>query len=192
MKTVYKSISDFDASRRPGDILGRDRGADGVGRQIRKNPRAAIDRKRQDKAAERADVISRAIIFAILSGIWNLSQPSPDLDTGLLPHSHPFRLSFINHHHPVEMASHIPHNLLLPQPDADTEEMVILSPDHFLALPRPDILYGGAPAGAPDTSTLAAHDFDVDTRTGFMPPQPPLTRLPPQWELWELALSTLR
>lgn len=81
------------------------------------------------------------------------------------------------------MSSHFSQNFL-----PDTEEMVILSPDHFLALPRPDI-HTGPPAGAPDTSTLAAHDFDVDTRTGFMPPQPPLTRLPLQWELWELALE---
>ncbi|OSX57566.1 hypothetical protein POSPLADRAFT_1155818 [Postia placenta MAD-698-R-SB12] len=59
--------------------------------------------------------------------------------------------------------------------------------DHFLALPRPD--HGEVAVGTTDTSTLAAHDFDVDTRTGFMPPQPPLTRLPEQWELWETALD---
>lgn len=51
-----------------------------------------------------------------------------------------------------------------------------LNPSHFLA-PRPI------------TSTLAAHDFDVDNRTGFMPPRPPLRRLPPQWELWESLLD---
>ncbi|KZT02261.1 Indoleamine 2,3-dioxygenase [Laetiporus sulphureus 93-53] len=62
-----------------------------------------------------------------------------------------------------------------------------LPPDHFLALPRPD--HGLAAAGTPDTSTLAAHDFDVDTRTGFMPPQPPLARLPQEWEPWEAALD---
>jgi indoleamine 2,3-dioxygenase len=45
-----------------------------------------------------------------------------------------------------------------------------------------------APAGF-DTSTLAAHDFDVDTRTGFMPPQAPLARLPPAWDAWERALD---
>jgi indoleamine 2,3-dioxygenase len=60
--------------------------------------------------------------------------------------------------------------------------------DHFLALPRPDIIVG-PPAGIPDTTTLAAHDFDVDTRTGFMPPQPPLARLPAQWESWEAILD---
>lgn len=63
-----------------------------------------------------------------------------------------------------------------------------LPPDHFLALPRPDV-HNGPPAGTPDTSTLAAHDFDVDTRTGFMPPQPPLLRLPQKWEEWEETLD---
>ncbi|RDB29303.1 Indoleamine 2,3-dioxygenase 1 [Hypsizygus marmoreus] len=63
-----------------------------------------------------------------------------------------------------------------------------LGSDHFLSLPRPDILVG-PPTGVPDTTTLAAHDFDVDTRTGFMPPQPALSRLPPQWETWESTLD---
>ncbi|PCH39352.1 Indoleamine 2,3-dioxygenase [Wolfiporia cocos MD-104 SS10] len=62
-----------------------------------------------------------------------------------------------------------------------------LPPEHFLALPRPD--HGQAAVGTPDTSTLAAHDFDVDTRTGFMPPQPPLVRLPEEWEPWETILD---
>jgi len=34
------------------------------------------------------------------------------------------------------------------------------------------------------------HAFDVDERTGFMPPSPPLTRLPQPWELWETILDT--
>lgn len=66
--------------------------------------------------------------------------------------------------------------------------MNLLSPDHFLSLPRPDILFG-PPQGVPDTTTLAAHDFDVDNRTGFMPPQPPLARLPAAWESWEQTLD---
>lgn len=66
----------------------------------------------------------------------------------------------------------------------------LLGSDHFLTLPRPNILVGPPrPAGAPDTTTLAAHDFDVDTRTGFMPPQPPLSRLPSTWETWECTLD---
>ncbi|KAH7926082.1 Indoleamine 2,3-dioxygenase [Leucogyrophana mollusca] len=63
-----------------------------------------------------------------------------------------------------------------------------LPSDHFLNLPRPDIIIGTAD-GVPDTSTLAAHDFDVDTRTGFMPPQPPISRLPVEWEPWEAILE---
>jgi indoleamine 2,3-dioxygenase len=63
-----------------------------------------------------------------------------------------------------------------------------LPEDHFLALPRPDVAIGH-PLGVVDTTTLAAHDFDVDMRTGFMPPQPPLSRLPVQWESWELLLE---
>ncbi|KAF8529802.1 Indoleamine 2,3-dioxygenase [Gautieria morchelliformis] len=61
-----------------------------------------------------------------------------------------------------------------------------LPPDHFLSLPRPGVSFLGV---VPDTSTLAAHDFDVDIRTGFMPPQPPLSRLPPQYEAWEEVLE---
>ncbi|KAH6904458.1 tryptophan 2,3-dioxygenase [Coprinopsis sp. MPI-PUGE-AT-0042] len=64
-----------------------------------------------------------------------------------------------------------------------------LGSSHFLYLPRPDS-YNGPPSGVPDTTTLAAHDFDVDTRTGFMPPQQPLMRLPPEWEAWEQVLDS--
>ncbi|KAI9568150.1 Indoleamine 2,3-dioxygenase [Boletus coccyginus] len=59
---------------------------------------------------------------------------------------------------------------------------------HFLNQPRPDIVVGAA-EGFVDTSTLAAHDFDVDTRTGFMPPDPPIGRLPIKWEPWETILD---
>jgi indoleamine 2,3-dioxygenase len=60
-----------------------------------------------------------------------------------------------------------------------------LPANHFLSAPRnAPLLPGGV-----DTSTLAAHDFDVDVRTGFMPPAPPLARLPAQWEPWEAALD---
>lgn len=61
---------------------------------------------------------------------------------------------------------------------------------HFLALPRPDVTLGPLPHGVTDTTTLAAHDFDVDNRTGFMPPEPPLTRLPIEWETWEAILDS--
>ncbi|EDQ99782.1 uncharacterized protein LACBIDRAFT_315290 [Laccaria bicolor S238N-H82] len=33
------------------------------------------------------------------------------------------------------------------------------------------------------------HAFDVDERASFMPPSPPLTRLPQLWELWETILD---
>lgn len=58
---------------------------------------------------------------------------------------------------------------------------------HFLNQPRPDVV--GRPSGFVDTTTLAAHDFDVDTRTGFMPPDPPINRLPIEWEPWEVILE---
>ncbi|KAF8589350.1 Indoleamine 2,3-dioxygenase [Ramaria rubella] len=61
-----------------------------------------------------------------------------------------------------------------------------LPPDHFLSLPRPGVSHLGI---VPDTSTLAAHDFDVDVRTGFMPPQPPLRRLPELYDPWECLLD---
>ncbi|KAJ3992165.1 Indoleamine 2,3-dioxygenase [Lentinula boryana] len=64
-----------------------------------------------------------------------------------------------------------------------------LSSTHFLSLPRPSsssLSWSPSPATTPtpivDTTTLAAHDFDVDPRTGFMPPHPPLTHLPPSLE----------
>jgi len=59
---------------------------------------------------------------------------------------------------------------------------------HFLNQPRPDLVIGAA-EGFVDTTTLAAHDFDVDTRTGFMPPDPPIGRLPVEWEPWETILD---
>lgn len=68
------------------------------------------------------------------------------------------------------------------------ELMNHLPPEHFLSLPRPEAVLG-PPAGTVDTTTLAAHDFDVDTRTGFMPPQPPQTRLPDTWRPWEEILG---
>ncbi|KAJ6619999.1 Indoleamine 2,3-dioxygenase [Mycena sp. CBHHK59/15] len=66
--------------------------------------------------------------------------------------------------------------------------MDTIPPDHFLALSRLDGLLG-SPESTYDTSTLAAHDFDVDNRTGFMPPQAPPSRLPLDWEAWELVLD---
>lgn len=60
----------------------------------------------------------------------------------------------------------------------------------FLALPRPDVTLGTSPCSPTDTTTLAAQDFDVDDRTGFMPPKPPLARLLSEWETWETTLDS--
>ncbi|KAJ3542121.1 hypothetical protein NMY22_g3627 [Coprinellus aureogranulatus] len=38
-------------------------------------------------------------------------------------------------------------------------------------------------------SIPVGHVFDVDSRTGFMPPKPPVRRLPAQWEEWEAMLD---
>ncbi|KDN52116.1 Indoleamine 2,3-dioxygenase [Tilletiaria anomala UBC 951] len=46
--------------------------------------------------------------------------------------------------------------------------------------------------GMPDTSTLAAADFDIDVRTGFLPPEPPLSRLDSPYHIWEDLLSLAR
>ncbi|KAI0337031.1 Indoleamine 2,3-dioxygenase [Trametopsis cervina] len=71
----------------------------------------------------------------------------------------------------------------------DPEALVYhLPPEHFLSLPRPEAVFG-PPAGTVDTTTLAAHDFDVDTRTGFMPPEQPLPRLSGIWVPWEDVLD---
>ena len=65
-----------------------------------------------------------------------------------------------------------------------------LPPTHFLATQRLSFpLSQPIPTGQVDTSTLAAHDFDVDTRTGFLPPIAPLKRLPATWEAWEEYLD---
>lgn len=61
-----------------------------------------------------------------------------------------------------------------------------LSPNHALSIPHRVV----TPLHVtPQPSTLGAHDFDVDVRTGFMPPQPPLGHMPRKWELWEHTLQ---
>jgi hypothetical protein len=76
-----------------------------------------------------------------------------------------------------------------------------LAPQHALARPRdptsvlqsvtnkPKAVSSNVYAPPLDTSTLAAHDFDVDVRSGFMPPEPPISRLPPEWAAWEEILD---
>lgn len=41
----------------------------------------------------------------------------------------------------------------------------------------------------PNAYVLAMEDFDVDEETGFLPSQPPLSRLPPHYDAWEQALD---
>jgi indoleamine 2,3-dioxygenase len=70
---------------------------------------------------------------------------------------------------------------------------LVLPPNHFLDLPH-NVQPGPALDGVrPDTSTVAAHDFDVDVNTGFMPNQVPLLRIPKEvsmeMQVWEDALE---
>lgn len=88
-----------------------------------------------------------------------------------------------------------------------------LPPTHFLSLPpthavapgtgdntaflhnTSDVTTSSAAAGhnlAVNTATTASADFDVDVRTGFMPPEPPVKRLPSQYDVWEQALWSAR
>ncbi|KAG9092164.1 hypothetical protein FRC06_000220 [Ceratobasidium sp. 370] len=66
--------------------------------------------------------------------------------------------------------------------------------NHFLGLPHHHAPEGPELDGiVPDTSTVAAHDFDVDVNTGFMPTHAPLTRIPlevsTELQAWERALD---
>lgn len=67
-----------------------------------------------------------------------------------------------------------------------------MPPNHFLDLPH-HVQPGPELDGVvPDTSTVAAHDFDVDVNTGFMPTRAPLTRLPEdvgKLMVWERVLD---
>ncbi|KAJ4486630.1 Indoleamine 2,3-dioxygenase [Lentinula edodes] len=60
-----------------------------------------------------------------------------------------------------------------------TNTLFPLPPSHFLSQPRPSGIASPSSSNnvGVDTTTLAAHDFDVDPRTGFMPPHPPIARL---------------
>lgn len=50
------------------------------------------------------------------------------------------------------------------------------------------------PVDMPDTSTLAGADFDIDVRSGFLPPEQPVDRLPDSLEesSWERMLQEAR
>lgn len=60
-------------------------------------------------------------------------------------------------------------------------------PTHFLSLARHNLATG--PRELFDVSTVAAADYDVDVRTGFMPPAEPVRRLVGEFEAWEVVLD---
>lgn len=66
-----------------------------------------------------------------------------------------------------------------------------LPPSHFLSQPRPSGIASPSSSNnvVVDTTTLAAHDFDVDPRTGFMPPHAPIARLEGEHGVWEGVLG---
>lgn len=58
------------------------------------------------------------------------------------------------------------------------------------AAAAPMVVGGQRATSMPDTSTLAAADFDIDVRSGFLPPEEPVRRLDGiEGELWEAALD---
>jgi indoleamine 2,3-dioxygenase len=83
--------------------------------------------------------------------------------------------------------------------DEVQQDHTALPPDHFLAQrpvtpPQPDSViaerYWSARA-RPDTSSLAAADYDVSVQTGFLPPDEPIQRLEvgAEWEQLEQCLD---
>lgn len=79
--------------------------------------------------------------------------------------------------------------------------LAALPPGHFLALPptfsndpRTSLTTAShaAPGLAPNVASLAAADFDVDVRTGFLPPTANVTRLFAPYDVWEDALDAAR
>ena len=74
-----------------------------------------------------------------------------------------------------------------------THTVPALPPAHFLSLARnANARYFSeqtADSSVFDTSTVAAADFDVDARSGFMPPSAPISRLTGAQELWENLLD---
>lgn len=89
-----------------------------------------------------------------------------------------------------------------PPPRAGAEHPLFSLPTgHFLSLPPsyhstsspdPSTLSHASEGLAPNTASLAAADFDVDVRTGFMPPSGNVERLPVEFQVWEEALHAAR
>ncbi|KAL7420834.1 hypothetical protein Q5752_004787 [Cryptotrichosporon argae] len=70
-----------------------------------------------------------------------------------------------------------------------------LPPGHFLALPPTFATHSSTTTAshashlAPNVASLAAADFDVDVRTGFLPATPNIARLTGPYVVWEEALD---
>ena len=62
-------------------------------------------------------------------------------------------------------------------------------PTHFLSQSRHTRALGPRPGDTYDVSTVAAADYDVDVRSGFMPPREPVARLDGDFEIWEDILD---
>ncbi|RXK41929.1 hypothetical protein M231_00650 [Tremella mesenterica] len=96
---------------------------------------------------------------------------------------------------------------MLPQrsPSPIPTHRISLPPGHFLSLPpsyadQTPSYPSGIPSTsahtsqglAPNVASLASADFEVDVRTGFLPAERNVDRLPVEWDLWEEALRAAR
>lgn len=62
-------------------------------------------------------------------------------------------------------------------------------PTHFLSQARHTRALGPRPGDTYDVSTVAAADYDIDVRSGFMPPAEPIARLGDEFAVWEDILD---
>jgi indoleamine 2,3-dioxygenase len=86
-----------------------------------------------------------------------------------------------------------------PLADAGDDEVPAFSlpANHFLSRSAPSLVSRDGQVEQrgdrrPDTSTLASADYDVDVRSGFLPPEEPLRRLPKEFDDWENSLVAAR
>ncbi|KAH7341803.1 Indoleamine 2,3-dioxygenase-domain-containing protein [Rhizoctonia solani] len=61
-----------------------------------------------------------------------------------------------------------------------------ITPEHPLSTTQDDYRL---PEGSPDMSSLACSEFGLHSKTGFLPSQLPLARLPAAFDMWEDALQ---
>ena len=107
--------------------------------------------------------------------------------------------------------SHPNRNGLFAASPATSQPAVALPPGHFLSLPATHATPSPAAARtdthtnahtvtphlpasnlAPNVSTTASADFEVDVRTGFLPFDAAVERLPSEYDVWEEALWAAR